>query len=109
MKSNESEQSLQEWRRRISDQSKSGLSQAEYCRRMGLSDKSLYYWMRRIREADAAGKKSDVFVQLRPESSGSDATARICRICFPGDIVVEVPFGSDVRWLGELIAGFASQ
>jgi hypothetical protein len=109
MKPNESEQSLQEWRRRISEHSKSGLTQAEYCRRNGLSDKALYYWMRKIRQVETTGKKSDVFVELRPKRSETDSASRICRICFPGDIVVEVPFGSDVGWLGELIAGFTSK
>ena len=47
----------QTWRMLIQECSNSGLTKREFCRRRGISEKSFYYWLRKLRSqmAEAAG------------------------------------------------------
>ena len=71
-------QKQQLWKRHIEECSKSGGTQAEYCRRHKLSAKSFTYWKRRFREINifnpASREKTSVSfvpVQVRPEAEGT--------------------------------------
>ena len=45
----------QQWAQIIRDSQSSGLSNKEYCRQQGISEKSYYYWPRTLRSAAAEG------------------------------------------------------
>ena len=47
----------QTWTMLIQECSNSGLTKREFCRRRGISEKSFYYWLRKLRSqmAEAAG------------------------------------------------------
>ena len=45
----------QQWAQIIRDCQSSGLSNKEYCRQQGISEKSYYYWPRKLRSAAAEG------------------------------------------------------
>ena len=45
----------QQWMQIIGECQRSGLSNKEYCRQHGISEKSYYYWLRKLRSAAAEG------------------------------------------------------
>ena len=55
----------QNWAMVIQECSNSGLSNREFCRQRGISEKTYYYWLRKLRSqmAEAAGPQ---LVQLEP-------------------------------------------
>src|SRR5260370_41405220 len=46
------------WRRQISRQQSPNLSVAEFCRQLGISVTTFYYWKRRVDEASPTGRAS---------------------------------------------------
>lgn len=58
-------QKRQCWKQHIEEYSRSGTSQAEYCRQHKLSAKSFTYWKRRLRQKSLV---SFVPVQVKPET-----------------------------------------
>ena len=46
------------WRRQISRQQSANLSVAEFCRQLGISVTTFYYWKRRVDEAPPTGRAS---------------------------------------------------
>ena len=44
---------LQQWARIVDECARSGKSNREYCAGRGISEKTYYYWLRRLREAAA--------------------------------------------------------
>jgi len=44
---------LQQWAKIAEDCAKSGMSNKDFCTSRGISDKTYYYWLRRLREAAA--------------------------------------------------------
>ena len=61
----------QNWAMLIQECSNSGLSNREFCRQRGISEKSFYYWLRKLRShmAEAAAPQ---FVQLEPAPVSDD-------------------------------------
>ena len=55
----------------IQECNSSGLTKREFCQRRGISEKSLYYWLRKLRSqtAEAAGPQ---LVQLDPPIASCD-------------------------------------
>ena len=51
----------QTWAMLIEECSNSGLTKREFCRRRGISEKSFYYWLRKLRSqmAEAAGPQDE--------------------------------------------------
>ena len=45
----------QQWTQIIRECQSSGLSNKEYCRQHGISEKNYYYWLRKLRSAAAEG------------------------------------------------------
>jgi transposase len=76
------------WRQRIARQRRSQSSIAEFCSAEGVSANSFYAWRRRLREGDAAGPRSGLFVPIELPSSGTPAGVRIE---LPGGAVVILP------------------
>ena len=55
----------QEWIQIIGECQRSGLSNKEYCRQHGISEKSYYYWLRKLRNA-AAGSLPQIVEMEAP-------------------------------------------
>jgi len=72
---------LQQWARIADDCAKSGMSNKDFCVDRGISEKTYYYWLRRLREAaaNAMGPQLvEVKLNSRYEKSGT------LRICYQG-------------------------
>ena len=61
----------QTWAMLIQECNNSGLTKREFCRQRGISEKSFYYWLRKLRSqmAEAAGPQ---LVQLDPAPAPDD-------------------------------------
>ena len=61
----------QTWAMLIQECNKSGLTKREFCQQRGISEKSFYYWLRKLRSqmAEAAGPQ---LVQLDPRVVSND-------------------------------------
>jgi putative transposase len=66
---------LQQWRRIIRQCRESGLSNRNYCKQNGISEKTFYYWLRKLRSA-AAEVGSPQIVRL-DETQAADDMIRI--------------------------------
>lgn len=62
---------LQQWSQMIQQCRESGLSNREYCRQNGISEKTFYYWLRKLRSIVTA---DDVprLVELRDQAPAED-------------------------------------
>jgi transposase-like protein len=91
-------------RRQLLDRyERSGVSQKAFCLRHGVALSTLQYWLRRVRDADQEPSAS--FVEI-PQVSGvtralSGEAAVIIEL--PGGARLEVPSGTDARWLSGLV------
>lgn len=56
---------MEQWRQVIQDCQKSGLSNKAYCEQQGISEKTYYYWLRKLRTA-AAEQAGAQIVELGP-------------------------------------------
>ena len=54
----------QQWTQIIRECQSSGLSNKEYCRQQGISEKSYYYWLRKLRSAAAESIPQIVEMEL---------------------------------------------
>ena len=59
---------LEKWRGIVDEQTSSGQTVAEYCRRRGIAASSLFAWKRRLTRA--AGKAAPTFVEAKVRSEG---------------------------------------
>ena len=62
---------LQQWGQIVQQCRESGLSNRDFCRQNGITEKTYYYWLRKLRMA-AAGKDSPRIVELERQDSGGD-------------------------------------
>ena len=86
----------QQWMQIIQECQSSGLSNKEYCRQQGISEKSYYYWLRKLREAAAEsmpqiaeveppGMEDKVYIRFRgaeltlPAGTNVEAIAAVLR------------------------------
>lgn len=79
------------WKRHLDKWSKSGSTQAEYCRRHKLSAKSFTYWKRRIRDgsikSDTSREKTAVTfvpVEVKPETQAAADMSTGLVVCREG-------------------------
>ena len=56
-----------EWAMLIQECSASGLTKREFCRQRGISEKSFYYWLKKLR-TQMVGAAAPQLVQLEPPS-----------------------------------------
>ena len=61
----------QQWAMLIQECSSSGLTKREFCQQRGISEKSFYYWLRKMR-SQAAEAVAPKLVQLEPISQTED-------------------------------------
>ena len=79
----------QQWMQIIGECQRSGLSNKEYCRQHGISEKSYYYWLRKLRSA--AAESIPQIVEVEPPSAEEDKVY----IRFRG-AELALPAGTDV-------------
>ena len=57
---------MEQWKQIIQDCQKSGLSNKAYCQEQGISEKTYYYWLRKLRTA-AVEQAAPEIMELEPE------------------------------------------
>ena len=87
----------QAWAMLIQECNKSGLTKREFCQQRGISEKSFYYWLRKLRShmAEAAGPQ---LVQLEPASVQND----MLQIQYQG-AELKLPAGVDIDAFAALL------
>ena len=92
----------QTWTMLIQECSNSGLTKREFCRRRGISEKSFYYWLRKLRSqmAEAAGPQ---IVQLE----SSVTSTEILQIHYRG-AELKLPVGVDIEAVAALLRSIQS-
>lgn len=82
---------IQQWAVLIQECSASGLTNKEFCRQRGISEKSFYYWQRKLRQ-QIVEATSPQLVQLEPQPETDDLLQiqyRGAELRLPGDIDLE--------------------
>jgi transposase len=95
----------QEWRRRLRDWERSGLSVSAFCRRYGVAENRLYAWRRILVQRDAA-QAAFVPVRLLADNSSQDNTLEVV---LEGGRRLRVPEGFDAATLRQLLAVLEEQ
>jgi transposase len=90
----------QQWRRRLRDWQRSGLSVSAFCRRHGLAENRLYAWRRILAQRDA---EQAIFVPVRllAESGSQNGTLEVLLACGRR---LRVAKGFDAATLRQLLA-----
>ena len=87
---------LQQWQQQIIDCRSSGLTVGAWCEQNGMSKKTYYYHLRRVRESMIEAGSAIVPI-------GSKALSGEKIEIFCGDIKVALPGGSDAQMLGTVL------
>ena len=92
----------QNWAMVIQECSNSGLSNREFCRQRGISEKTFYYWLRKLRGqmADAAVPQ---LIQLEPVTEPED----LLQIQYRG-AELKLPAGVDMDAVAALLRSLQS-
>ena len=91
------EDRLQEWTQIHQRCRESGLSNREYCRQNGISEKTFYYWLRKLREA-AIDKQPELVALPESDRSADD----MIHIRF-GTAVLELPAKTEAGAIASLL------
>ena len=92
----------QTWAMLIQECNNSGLTKREFCQQRGISEKSFYYWLRKLR-TQMTEASAPQLVRLEPLSSADD----ILEIQYRG-AVVKVPSGVDMDAIAALLRSIQS-
>ena len=94
----------QNWAMVIQECSNSGLSNREFCRQRGISEKTYYYWLRKLRSqmAEVAGPQL-VRVELAPALAQDD----VLQIQYRG-AELKLPAGVDMDAIAALLRSLQS-
>ena len=87
----------QTWAMLIQECNNSGLTKREFCQQRGVSEKSFYYWLRKLR-TQMTEASAPQLVRLEPLSSADD----ILETQYRG-AVVKVPSGVDMDAIAALL------
>ncbi len=60
---------MEQWKQIIQECRRSGLSNKAYCQQRGISEKTYYYWLRKVRTA-AAEQAAPQIMEIEPEPKG---------------------------------------
>lgn len=92
----------QNWTRVIQECRASGLSNREFCRQQGISERSCYYWLRKLRSR-AAEAATPQLVQLESTPAWED----MLRIQYRGT-ELKLPVGVDMDAVAALLQSIQS-
>ena len=93
---------VQEWTMLIQECSASGLTKREFCRQRGISEKSFYYWLRKLR-SQMDERAAPQLVPLEPVPAAEDAL----RIQYRG-AELKLPAGVDMDAVAALLRSIQS-
>ena len=93
---------IQQWAVLIQECSASGLTNKEFCRQRGISEKSFYYWQRKLRQ-QIMEATSPQLVQLEPQPETDD----MLQIQFRG-AELRLPGGVDLEAVAALLRSIQS-
>lgn len=93
---------IQQWAVLIQECSASGLTNKEFCRQRGISEKSFYYWQRKLRQ-QIVEVTSPQLVQLDPAPETGD----LLQIQFRG-AELRLPGGVDLEAVAALLRSIQS-
>ena len=91
-----------EWAMLIQECSASGLTKREFCQQRGISEKSFYYWLKKLR-TQMVGAATPQLVQLKPPS----AEDSILEIHYRG-AEMKLPDGVDMDAVAALLRSIQS-
>lgn len=92
----------QTWAMLIQECNNSGLTKREFCQQRGVSEKSFYYWLRKLR-TQMTEASAPQLVRLEPLSSADDVLETQYR-----GAVVKVPSGVDMDAIAALLRSLQS-
>ena len=92
----------QQWVQIIQDCQSSGLSNKEYCREHGISEKSYYYWLRKLRRVAAESMPQIVEMEM------TAATEEKVYIRFRG-AELTLPAGTEVETIAAVLRALQQQ
>lgn len=95
---------LQKWAEIIGQCQKSGLSNKEFCQQNGISEKSYYYWLRKLRNTVA---ESNVPQLVQLESAPDVVPDNMIHIQFR-DASMDLPGSTDVEAIGAVLRSLQS-
>ena len=93
---------IQQWAVLIQECSASGLTNKEFCRQRGISEKSFYYWQRKLRQ-QIVEATSPQLVQLDPQPETED----LLQIQYRG-AELRLPGGVDLEAVAALLRSIQS-
>ena len=93
---------IQQWAVLIQECSASGLTNKEFCRQRGISEKSFYYWQRKLRRQIVEATPPQL-VQLEPQPETDD----MLQIQFRG-AELRLPGGVDLEAVAALLRSIQS-
>ena len=86
------------WAMLIQECNSSGLTKREFCQQRGISEKSYYYWLRKLRSQIVTSSTSPQLVQLDTEALSDD----ILQIQYRG-AELKLPSGVDMEAVAVLL------
>ena len=86
------------WAMLIQECNSSGLTKREFCQQRGISEKSYYYWLRKLRSQIVTSSVPQL-VQLNPESMSND----VLQIQYRG-AELKLPSGIDMNAVAALLS-----
>ena len=92
----------QEWAMLIQECNASGLTKREFCQQRGISEKSFYYWLRKLR-TQMVGSVAPQLVQLEPVPAMDDTL----QIQYRG-AELKLPAGVDIDAVAALLRSIQS-
>ena len=92
----------QTWAMLIQECNNSGLTKREFCQQRGISEKSFYYWLRKLR-SQMAEAASPQLVQLDPAPAPDD----MLQIQYRG-AELKLPVGVDIDTMAALLRSIQS-
>ena len=92
----------QEWAMLIQECNASGLTKREFCQQRGISEKSFYYWLRKLR-TQMVESAAPQLVQLEPVPAAED----ILQIQYRG-AELKLPAGVDMNAVAALLCSIQS-
>ena len=99
------------WRRRLQQQSISGLSISAFCTRERVSVASFHFWKRRlVTEPSPAAPRPPLFVPLHGGYRGCEidpAVSRTVEVDLPHHVRLRFDAPPDPEWLGRVVAALA--
>lgn len=100
-----SHQASARWRAHIDAQAKSGQPQKEFCASRGISYASFGYWKRRLSQGRPGAPVNSMFIPVVTAAVGRD----VMRVALPSGIVLDVPMGSDPKWIAQILGGIETK